>query len=191
MSNSILFLGDSITVAYGLDISLSFPIRISKYLKSLGKNYNILNAAVPGASTDQGLIQLRSHLRKENNITHIVCVLGLVDGIYGFEPHVIKNNLQKIIQEIKNFDKKIKIFQVQAKILPHEFLPNLSKSYKQEYEDVFKQISKENNIILLPYFLAGVAMNPKLTQVDGIHPNEEGMEIVTHIMWTSLKDHIE
>lgn len=73
MSNSILFLGDSITVAYGLDISLSFPIRISKYLKSLGKNYNILNAAVPGASTDQGLIQLRSHLRKENNITHIVC----------------------------------------------------------------------------------------------------------------------
>jgi acyl-CoA thioesterase-1 len=175
MSNSILFLGDSITVAYGLDISLSFPIKICKYLKSLGKNYNILNAAVPGTSTDQGLIQLRSHLRKENNITHIVCALGLVDGIYGFEPQVIKNNLQKIKREIKNFDKNIKIFQVQAKILPHEFLHNLSKSYKREYEDVFKQISKENNIILLPYFLAGVAMNPKLTQADGIHPNEEGM----------------
>ena len=45
------------------------------------------------------------------------------------------------------------------------------------------------DIVLLPYFLEGVAMNQKLTQADGFHPNEEGMEIVTQIVWTSLKDH--
>ena len=37
--------------------------------------------------------------------------------------------------------------------------------------------------LLFPFFLKGVANNANLNQSDGIHPNEEGMKIVTENVW--------
>ena len=33
-------------------------------------------------------------------------------------------------------------------------------------------------IVLFPFFLEGVAAIPHLNQSDGIHPNEEGVEVI-------------
>jgi acyl-CoA thioesterase-1 len=38
-------------------------------------------------------------------------------------------------------------------------------------------------VILYPFMLEGVAMNPKLNQADGIHPNPAGVRIIAdHMM---------
>jgi lysophospholipase L1-like esterase len=48
-------------------------------------------------------------------------------------------------------------------------------------------LAKEYNVPLYPFFLEGVASIPKLNQADGIHPTEEGIDIIVK----NILPHIE
>src|SRR5690348_3158157 len=50
----ILFFGNSITAAYGLEMSQSFTTMIQERLDSLGYNYEVINAGVSGETTATG-----------------------------------------------------------------------------------------------------------------------------------------
>jgi acyl-CoA thioesterase-1 len=56
--------------------------------------------------------------------------------------------------------------------------PNLGKEYGAEFNAVFPALAKKYDVMLYPFFLDGVAANPKLNQPDGIHPNAEGVKII-------------
>ncbi len=42
-------------------------------------------------------------------------------------------------------------------------------------------------VLLYPFFLDGVAMNPKLNQADGIHPDPAGVKIIVARMLPYVK----
>jgi len=56
--------------------------------------------------------------------------------------------------------------------------PNLGKEYGAEFNAIFPALAKTHGVMLYPFFLDGVAANPKLNQPDGIHPNAEGVKII-------------
>jgi len=56
--------------------------------------------------------------------------------------------------------------------------PNLGKEYGAEFNAVFPGLAKKYDVMLYPFFLDGVAANPKLNQPDGIHPNAKGVKII-------------
>lgn len=43
---------------------------------------------------------------------------------------------------------------------------------------MYRALSKEHNLTLMPFLLEGVVLNPKLNIDDGKHPNPEGVKII-------------
>ena len=58
--------------------------------------------------------------------------------------------------------------------------PNMGKDYASSFENIYKDIAKKNNAVLIPFLLKDVGGIEKLNQADGIHPNAEGHRIVAN-----------
>jgi acyl-CoA thioesterase-1 len=56
--------------------------------------------------------------------------------------------------------------------------PNLGPDYVQEFEPIYPDLAAKYGVPLYPFFLDGVAADPKLTQHDGLHPNAAGVGII-------------
>ena len=43
---------------------------------------------------------------------------------------------------------------------------------------IYPRLAKDYGVLFYPFFLDGVALNPKLNQADGMHPNPAGVKII-------------
>ncbi len=56
---------------------------------------------------------------------------------------------------------------------------NLGPEYQKYNDPIYQKLAKQLRCAALSTFvLDGVAMNPKLNQADGIHPNPAGVKII-------------
>ena len=55
---------------------------------------------------------------------------------------------------------------------------NLGKEYVEAFDGIYPKLAREYGALYYPFWLDGVALNPKLNQVDGIHPNPTGVKIL-------------
>ncbi|MDJ0804539.1 MAG: arylesterase, partial [Desulfobacterales bacterium] len=55
---------------------------------------------------------------------------------------------------------------------------------------IYPDIAETHGLILMPFFLEGVAGNPQLNQPDGIHPTAEGYRIVTANLYPYVREAI-
>jgi acyl-CoA thioesterase-1 len=53
--------------------------------------------------------------------------------------------------------------------------PNWGEEYQNAFERIYPELARARGVSLYPFFLEGVAMDPKLNQPDGLHPNEKGV----------------
>ncbi|SDL44578.1 acyl-CoA thioesterase-1 [Salinimicrobium catena] len=179
-AKNILFFGDSLTAGMGLDPNEAFPAVIQEKLDSLGLNYNVINAGLSGETTASGKNRIDWVLNQEVDI--FVLELGANDGLRGIPPRETRKNLQEIIKIVrkKNPDTRIILAGMQ---IP----PNMGPEYTAEFRKIFPELAKKNNVELIPFLLEDVAGNPELNQADGIHPTEEGHQIVAENVWEVLK----
>jgi acyl-CoA thioesterase-1 len=56
--------------------------------------------------------------------------------------------------------------------------PNYGSDYAARFNTIYPDLSKSFGVPLYPFFLDGVAADPKLNQADGIHPTAEGVDII-------------
>ena len=56
--------------------------------------------------------------------------------------------------------------------------PNYGQDYAARFNTIYPDLAKKFDVPLYPFFLAGVAADPKLNQADGIHPTAEGVDII-------------
>jgi acyl-CoA thioesterase-1 len=60
---------------------------------------------------------------------------------------------------------------------------NLGADYARSFDAIFSELATTHGAILYPFFLDGVAADPKLNQRDGLHPTSAGVDvIVTRIL---------
>ena len=52
---------------------------------------------------------------------------------------------------------------------------------------IYPRLAKKHDVPLYPFFLEGVAMDPKLNQQDGIHPSAAGVEIIVQKILPSVE----
>jgi acyl-CoA thioesterase-1 len=52
--------------------------------------------------------------------------------------------------------------------------PNYGPVYALGFSNLFKELAKEHDLLLIPFFLEGVATRPELNQDDGLHPTAAG-----------------
>ena len=56
--------------------------------------------------------------------------------------------------------------------------PGMGKDYEQRFSAIFPDLAREKTVPLYPFFLQGVATDPKLLLSDGMHPTAAGVEVI-------------
>ena len=176
--NKILLFGDSLMSGYGLKEDQTLSIILENDLKDAGYNIKVINGSVSGDTSEDGLDRIEEYT-SGGDIDLIVLGLGANDMLRRINPDQTENNLRKIIEIIKT--KNIKIILAGMKASPTNGL-----AYKKKFDDIFPKLAKEYNLDLIPFLLKKVALNPKLNQSDGIHPNYEGIIIISETIKQSI-----
>jgi acyl-CoA thioesterase I len=55
---------------------------------------------------------------------------------------------------------------------------NLGAEYSAQFDPIYPDLAKTYDLVLYPFFLDGVATDPKLNQADGMHPTADGVDII-------------
>ena len=180
-STNILFLGDSLSEGQGVNEDQSFPRLVERNLRLKKYDVNVTNGGVSGATSASGESRLNWHLKKPIDI--VVLELGANDGLRGLKISETEKNLKKIVQLAKR--KKTKVLLL-GLLMP----PNYGKKYTQDFERMYKKISVQEKIPLLPFILKDVAGIPEFNQTDGIHPNPKGHEKVAESVTTFVEKNL-
>ncbi len=180
-SKRIVFFGDSLTAGYGLeDVEDAFPGLIQKSLDSLELDYKVVNSGVSGETTAGGRSRIDWILSQEPSI--FVLELGANDGLRGVPLKETRENLQFIINAVKN-----KYPQAKIVLAGMQLPPNMGQDYTTEFRKIFPDLAQKNNLALIPFLLQDVGGIPELNQADGIHPTVEGHKILAKNVWPILK----
>ena len=176
--NKILLFGDSLMSGYGLKEDQTLSIILENDLKEAGYNIKVINGSVSGDTSEDGLYRIDEYT-SGSDIDLIVLGLGANDMLRRINPDQTEGNLRKIIEIIKT--KNIKIILAGMKASPTNGL-----AYKKKFDDIFPKLAKEYDLNLIPFLLKKVALNPKLNQSDGIHPNYEGAKVISKTIKESI-----
>jgi len=177
IEKAILF-GDSLMAGYGLPQEKHLSIVLQNNLNETGYNLEIINGSVSGSTSAGGLNRAEWSL-SETAIDLMILGLGANDMLRGISPTETEKNLEKIIQIIQK--KKIKII-LAGMLAPTSYGTN----YKKEFDQIYPELSKKYSLSLIPFLLEGVALNPKLNQSDGIHPNKKGTLVISETIKKSI-----
>jgi acyl-CoA thioesterase-1 len=176
----ILFLGDSLSAGFGLEVHQAFPALVQHKIDSLGLNFKVINAGLTGETTSGGLRRADWLLKQKVDV--LVLELGANDGLRGLSPEDTEKNLQTIIDKTKQKYPNVKIV-----LAGMQVPPNLGQDYTAKFKAIYPALAKKNKAVLVPFLLEGVGGIPRLNLPDGIHPTAEGHQIVAATIWKSLK----
>lgn len=175
----IIAFGDSLTAGFGLLEKESYPYLLQEKLRADGYDYEVINAGVSGETSLGGLERIDWVLGMEN-IEILILELGANDLLRNMPPDKMKSNLEQIIKKAKS--KNIEVL-LCGMLAP----PSGGADYQKTYNSVFPDLADEYDLAYLPFILENVAMDKKLNQADGIHPNAEGEKIMTENVYQELK----
>ena len=180
----ILFFGDSLTAGYGLEKGEGFPEILQQKIDSLGLSYQVVNAGLSGETTSGGKNRIDWVLKQ--NVDVFVLELGANDGLRGIPIAETRQNLQEIIDFVREQNPDIEII-----LAGMQIPPNMGQDYTSEFREIFPDLAEENDLYLIPFLLEDVAGIPELNQQDGIHPTAEGQQILAENVWEVLKPVIQ
>jgi len=178
-SSTILFFGNSLTAGMGLEPDKSFPALIQQRIDSLGLGYTVINAGLSGETTASGENRIDWLLNQK--VAIFILELGANDGLRGIPLSETRENLQAIIDAVKNKNPETLII-----LAGMQIPPNMGPEYTSEFRAIFPELAEKNDAYLIPFLLEDVAGVPDLNQADGIHPTEDGQKIVADNVWEIL-----
>ncbi|WP_338516979.1 arylesterase [Alteromonas gracilis] len=175
----LLILGDSLSAAYGLQQREGWVSLLQKMWQDDNIPIEIVNAAVSGETTDGGLARF-PRLLEQHQPTHVLIELGGNDGLQGHNIKKIRDNLASLVKVAKDSDAQVFLQEMQ---IPS----NYGKRYTQMFTKSFSQVANDLNIVKIPFFLEEIALDNKLMQSDGIHPNAEAQPMIADLMDRHLR----
>ncbi|MFN7174213.1 MAG: arylesterase [Thermaurantiacus tibetensis] len=168
----VLALGDSLTAGYQLRPAESFPAQLEAALARAGTPARVHNAGVSGDTSAAGRARLGWVLKGLPAPPAVsIVALGANDMLRGQPVAPMRDNLDAIITTLKAGGSVVVLAGMRA-------APNLGQAYAREYEAVFPALAKQHGLRLYPFFLEGVAANPRLLLADGMHPNAAGVAVM-------------
>jgi acyl-CoA thioesterase-1 len=176
---TIVVLGDSLSAGYGIKIQQGWVNLLSQRLATEGYGYRVINASVSGETTQGGLARLPRVLEKHKPAIVIV-ELGGNDGLRGLPLNTSRDNLAKIIELSR-------ATQARVLLLGMYIPPNYGPRYAQEFRDMFSGLAGKYTVAFIPFLLDQVALDEKLMQSDGIHPNAAGQPRMLENVWPKLE----
>src|SRR3984957_19632524 len=165
----ILALGTSLTQGYGLPPGTEFTVQLQAALKQVGIDTTIDNAGVSGDTSADGLARLDWSLAGHPDA--VILELGSNDMLRGTPPAETEKNLRAILAKLKAAHVKVMLTGMHAQ-------HNLGAEYVKQFDAIYPRLARDTHVLFYPFILDGVALNPKLNQADGMHPNPAGVKII-------------
>ncbi|NQV86929.1 MAG: arylesterase, partial [Woeseiaceae bacterium] len=157
---TILVFGDSLSAGYGIELELSWVSLLQARLKEQGYEHQVVNASISGETTEGGATRIDSALA-DFTPELIILELGANDGLRGFPVARMQSNLEKIVQRAKASGAAVVLLGIR---IPS----NYGARYSAEFEGVFRQVSADEGIQWIEFFMEGIALNDELLQDDRI-----------------------
>lgn len=174
-SPTVIVFGDSLSAGFGIDVDQSWTALLQSRLEKLGYEHRVVNASISGETTEGGAARIESTLSNFSPDL-IILELGGNDGLRGFPPERIKDNLTKIIEQSKASGADIVLLGIR---IPTNYGPR----YTAAFEAVYRQVAEDLDVKWIEFFMEGVALNDELLQADRIHPNAEAQPILLDNAW--------
>ena len=178
-TKKLLIFGDSISAGYGIKESENWVALLETNLNKTSEvKYILINSSISGDTTSGGVSRIEKALNSHSP-DYVLIELGGNDALRGYPIANIQKNLENIVSKV--LDKKSKPILMQIKIPP-----NYGKRYVDAFEKLYPIISNKYKAPLIDFLLEKVALDKKLMQVDGIHPNSKAQPFIAEQMETAL-----
>jgi acyl-CoA thioesterase-1 len=165
----ILAFGTSLTQGYGLPPGTEFPVVLEKRLKQAGLNVAVINAGVSGDTSSDALSRLDWSLADHPDA--VIVEAGSNDALRGIDPAITERNIAAIMEKLKASHLPVLLLGMKA---PRNFGPE----YARAFDPIYARLAARYGVLFYPFMLDGVALDRKLNQADGIHPNPAGVKII-------------
>ncbi len=175
----LVVLGDSLTAGLGLPPGQAFPDRLQAALRAKGWDVEVLNAGVSGDTAGDGLARYDWAVPADADA--LIVELGANDMLRGLEPEATRAALSAILD-------KAQAAHLPTLVAGMRAAPNLGVEYGREFSAIYPAVSKAHHALLYPFFLDGVAGDPKLNQADGMHPTADGVEAIVERIAPSVEE---
>jgi len=165
----LVVLGDSLTAGLGLPPGEAFPDRLQAALRAKGWDVEVINAGVSGDTAADGLARYDWAVPADADA--LIVELGANDMLRGLPPEATRKTLSAILDKAHAAHLRTLLAGMRAP-------PNLGAEYDRAFDAIYPALAKTHDVALYPFFLDGVAGDPKLNQSDGMHPTAEGVEAI-------------
>ncbi len=182
-AKNVLVLGDSISAAYGMDISAGWVHLLRQRMQQQSWKYPptmaIVNASISGETTTGGLTRLPALLQKHQPEL-VIIELGANDGLRGTPLLVMEKNLSALVATAKKSGADILLLGMR---LP----PNYGRRYADSFFQMFGRVAEHHQVSYYPFFLERIGGVSALMQSDGIHPNPQAQPLLLDNIWPVLE----
>ena len=176
---TILALGDSLTAGQGLVLAEGFPAKLEAALRAKGHDVKIINAGVSGDTAADGAARLDWALGEP--VDAVIVELGANDALRGLPVAQAEQALDQLLTALAQ--KKLPVL-LTGMMAP----PNMGADYQQQFNGMYQHLAARHpEVLVYPFFLEGVAADPRLNQDDGIHPNAAGVDVIVARMLPSVE----
>lgn len=167
----IIAFGDSLFAGYGLDPRDAYPEKLEAALRAKGINAEVVNAGVSGDTTAAGLNRIEFTLasQKETPPALFILELGGNDLLRGLSPEETKANLAKMLGVLKKAGVPVLLMGMRSP-------PNYGPEFQAKFDALYRDLAKEYDAALIPFWLEDIYRDPALFQQDRIHPTADGVE---------------
>ena len=175
---TILALGDSLTAGLGVGLAEAFPVRLEAALKAKGHDVKVINAGVSGDTAADGAARLDWALAEPVNA--VIVELGANDALRGLPVAQAEQALDRLLAALAAKKLPVLLAGMRAP-------PNMGPEYQAAFDGMYERLAAKHGVLLYPFFLDGVAADPKLNQGDGMHPSPAGVDVIVARMLPSVE----
>ena len=176
---AIVIVGDSLSAAYGMELSESWPSLLQQRLDQDGHAYRVFNSSITGETTQGGLTRL-PRLLEEHDPRIVIVELGGNDGLRGLPLEVTRDNLAAMIELSQAAGARVILAEMR---IP----PNYGRTYTERFNGAYAELAEQHGAVLLPFLLEDIALEPGMMQEDGIHPTAAAQPVILEQVWLTLE----
>jgi acyl-CoA thioesterase-1 len=176
VARTIAVLADSLAISPSR--SEGFPAVLQQRLEASQLPWTVTNHGVRGDTTAGGLRRIDGVLAQRPAI--LILALGANDGLRGVDVTTISRNVNEMIVRARKSGAEVLLCGM-------ETLPVHGWNYTLAFHRIFPSLAREHDIALVPFLLAGVALNPEMNGDDLVHPNAAGARHIAATLWPYLE----
>ena len=177
---TVLIFGDSLSAGYGIDVDQSWVALLQKRFEETGYEHRVVNASISGETTEGGAARIDEAIATFSPEL-IILELGGNDGLRGFPPARIRDNLETIAERARASGAEVVLLGIRIPT-------NYGTRYTQAFEAVYADVAAELDIRWVEFFMDGIALNDELLQDDRIHPNAAAQPLLLDNAWPVIRD---